>query len=664
MKKLVINRLKVLVTVVVCASILVPTIVLAENITKSKPIATFVTSKKGKKVTNGYPHIYVDGKTGYCMDPNLHTVINDKEKYTANPTEWNKLSKTKQDEIYRYAYYGYEYPGHQSDDYLLATQLLIWEVLGWDTTWYYYNTANKRSVSSKTKEIKSLAETHNIKPSFSDSEVLLDVSSSVELIDSNNVLKKFDLIDMSISGLEITKNGNKLTITLSDDFNTDDIDDIIIIGNRKSGTAEGSPILYTKAKSQRIFSTKNADPLSFELTLSIGPGIRKKDTLGQAVEGAVFKIGEESDLSDGVEYVTNATGVIKLDLEPGFYYAQEISAPEQYIYDDTIIGFEVVDGEIFRKIFINDIKPITIRILKADVENGKGLEGAEFRLFNIDDEENPIDLGSGVSDGNGYIKWPNLDYYSSYLAVETKLPEGYDYVNGVDQWEFRPADLPYQEVFNITMENKVMTLGLTIYKTVKNKQYLIDGAIFSVEELDEDENVVEDLGRMITGGIYLEDQPGKQYLVMPKEKWESLVELEREDLLLNDEVTVLTLGKDGSTYDFFAKDDYAVVDADTYEYETIYVSAGTIVFPEVKYGYKYRVCEVQAPLGYDRGANYCEILVPTVDYGVEYYEYSRENTATKSPPTGEGIETMLLPIMGMAGAVMVFMLKRKKARKS
>ena len=85
----------------------------------------------------------------------------------------SNLSKEDIDYIKLAAYYGYNYPGHESDNYYLATQDIIWKRLSNVSVKYIrnMNPNNYIDVSKEKEDILLLMSKHNIKPSFYGSEI-------------------------------------------------------------------------------------------------------------------------------------------------------------------------------------------------------------------------------------------------------------------------------------------------------------------------------------------------------------------------------------------------------------------------------------------------------------------------------------------------------------
>lgn len=70
-----------------------------------------------------------------------------------------------------------------------------------------------------------------------------------------------------------------------------------------------------------------------------------------------------------------------------------------------------------------EIQNTSLTFTKTDAETGKGLEGAEFGVY--EDEALTTSLGTIRSDENGTVTLSNLSYGEVYYLKETKAPSGY-----------------------------------------------------------------------------------------------------------------------------------------------------------------------------------------------------------------------------------------------
>ena len=85
---------------------------------------------------------------GHCL-PTDHD-------YPVNTTKWNDLSEYQRQAIWELNYYGYSYPGHQTERYYAATQLLIWEVVDRWYDPYYPDGVTPIDLSPEINEINHL----------------------------------------------------------------------------------------------------------------------------------------------------------------------------------------------------------------------------------------------------------------------------------------------------------------------------------------------------------------------------------------------------------------------------------------------------------------------------------------------------------------------------
>ena len=70
-----------------------------------------------------------------------------------------------------------------------------------------------------------------------------------------------------------------------------------------------------------------------------------------------------------------------------------------------------------------EIQNTSLTFTKTDAETGKGLEGAEFGVY--EDEALTTSLRTIRSDENGTVTLSNLSYGEVYYLKETKAPSGY-----------------------------------------------------------------------------------------------------------------------------------------------------------------------------------------------------------------------------------------------
>lgn len=166
--------------------------------------------------------------------------------------------------------------------------------------------------------------------------------------------------------------------------------------------------------------------------------LKVDDKTEKALEGAEFGLYVEGSEEPIETAVTGSDGIAVFETKLSqyeSYYIQEIKAPEHYElnknrFDIAYNTGEAVDneeGNIVKQYTVGNARMLyTAEITKNDIRDGFGtLQGAEFTLYRADDEnlENPV--ATAVSDQNGIARFTGLDITESFIAVETKAPDGY-----------------------------------------------------------------------------------------------------------------------------------------------------------------------------------------------------------------------------------------------
>ncbi|MDO5434856.1 MAG: SpaA isopeptide-forming pilin-related protein, partial [Clostridia bacterium] len=162
--------------------------------------------------------------------------------------------------------------------------------------------------------------------------------------------------------------------------------------------------------------------------------VLKKDSNGDAVEGAVFTVYSDAACTQ-VAYTFNPTAIgVDSDhpdlaaamlnhIEPGTYYVKETSVPDDYVMDETVYTVEIVSSDTLT--YVNGGTPIVnevegargyIDIIKADSANSSTkLAGATFGIYKDSNctqkagelgptDENGYALSKALAEGDYYIK--------------------------------------------------------------------------------------------------------------------------------------------------------------------------------------------------------------------------------------------------------------------
>ena len=194
--------------------------------------------------------------------------------------------------------------------------------------------------------------------------------------------------------------------------------------------------------------------------------IVKVDQNGASVEGAEFKVVDESGKEVAKEK-TNKEGKITIKGLPiGKYTVTEISAPEGYILNAETRTVTVKTGETATIKAVNEKIIGGLEITKIDEDTKAAIEGVTFEVYNSKKEV--IGKITTGKDGKAVLKIDNMAN-GIYYYKEISAPEGYI------------VDSTMKE-FKITEENKIAK------ETVTNKK--IRGTL-EITKLDDSRVAIE-----------------------------------------------------------------------------------------------------------------------------------------------------------------------------
>lgn len=204
---------------------------------------------------------------------------------------------------------------------------------------------------------------------------------------------------------------------------------------------------------------------------------------GEPLNGAVFKVLDEDEnpIKDiTITTLNDGSGTVTLPL--GKYFLQETAAPEDYEPNKELIPFEVTTNGRNTVTVKNTPKTGSLTIQKAD-KDGKRLLGAEFKIYAAKDKarENPITL---ITDSSGKAVKTGIPY-GSYVAIESRAPEGYELDNTEHNFDIpqKDEDGKVTEVEDVTISvtNVKSRYALRIIKVDKdNSEIRLAGARFAV----------------------------------------------------------------------------------------------------------------------------------------------------------------------------------------
>lgn len=375
----------------------------------------------------------MNGKTVYCLNPRNDALPGE---YTIeNGIPENILDQELQKQVEEYGYYGYDYPGHQTINYYLATQELIWEAVeevevSWHTRNYEHG--DVIDIEAEKEEIKNLIQHAKVKPSFIEEAIEAPFKEDIILEDTNQVLSNYEVIEGGVI------QNNHLIIP-----KIDKVEMQTILLQRKKYDYE-TTLTYQKEGSQtlsflRISDTEN---LTYQIKRTGGmipihktgenPVIQNNQYQYEFIplKNVEFEIYAAEDIK-GYQHTlyqknqlvttvtTNEKGDAVTDILPlGKYYIKEKNTLENYIPNNQ--KYQVTVKEMNDVIEIQNQRQkgyIKIKKIGPDHEN---IPGTEFELYN----EKGILVGKNTTNEKGILIFENLPY-GNYILKETKTDEKY-----------------------------------------------------------------------------------------------------------------------------------------------------------------------------------------------------------------------------------------------
>ena len=210
----------------------------------------------GKWESNYVTMFYFGNVLAYCIEPGVD--INTSDYNSSKDWSQTSFSKEQQEQLEKIGYYGYEYPGHQTPEYYLAAQELIWEVSNPNVEVYWSSgkdgSGNRLNYDKEKEEILRLIEEDSLRPSFSESLISGEVGETFTINDINNVLSNYSISESKYHDLKIEN--NQLIITLNKEL----VEKEKITLTRKNYD-NGVLLVYTKGNSQKLATLRFSSPV-------------------------------------------------------------------------------------------------------------------------------------------------------------------------------------------------------------------------------------------------------------------------------------------------------------------------------------------------------------------------------------------------------------------
>lgn len=366
-------------------------------------------------------------------------------------------------------------------DYVF-TQKMIWEVLGQDSG-TFVDSGIRSQYNDFKNDINSKITNMQAKPSFNGNQIEIDAGDSIVLTDSKGLLKDYDTIDKTTSGIRFQhKYGeNTLTITVSENC---DVEDFVLTdylaktwGLIKAESVDHDTQIYfdfpTHLQDQ-LYCLNFNDPVTLTVGLKINLcgnlELTKTNTNQDLVDGSIFNVRGPNGYNQDHE-VKNGKLLIE-KLRKGTYTVKEILAPEGYVVNVDKFTVSILPNQTTTQSIVNEEPTGTVSIIKKDKETGAKAQGdatfngAIYNLFADEDIYNVAKTVKHYSKGD-LVATRTMDKdgrtaditglnLGKYVLKENKAPSGYLIDNTTYNIELKYKDQNTRVITNSTTSNEIV----------------------------------------------------------------------------------------------------------------------------------------------------------------------------------------------------------------
>lgn len=371
-----------------------------------------------------------DNQIVYCIEPFVGLVENTKyQGYDANYEQLLKMSKEDWQRVNLISYYGYGYSNHTAEKWYAITQIMIWKVIDKNATFYWTDTFKGNKVikyEAEMNEINNLVAKHKQQPSFANTTINMSIDSTINIIDSNNVLDQYEII--ASDNLTVQKEKGELIVTSNDKAGSNTIKLL-----KKDNRHLAPPIIYVSNTYQNVLSVGSYDSITSSLNIITETGkceITKIDSDSKdiipkpntSLKGAVYDLYLDGKKITSITIGDNNKGYAN-NLKFGDYKLVEVQAGTGYQVDKNVYYFSIDENNKEIKLLLeNSVIKNKIKIYKYYqlTESEKKLEsGITFSIFNEQGEL--IKEITTNDDGTAEFE---LDY-GKYTVKQKNTTDGY-----------------------------------------------------------------------------------------------------------------------------------------------------------------------------------------------------------------------------------------------
>lgn len=369
--------------------------------------------------------LYLNGEEVYCIEPDV--LAQENATYGKVPVS-DYLTQDQRIMLGLISYFGYGYHEDYSMEMHAATQLAIWQHLGFEV-WNYNSTTQTKidAINARLRNFKkypSFGNEMNIKLSG------IGKEHAKALQDTNNVLGEYLIYDDGGFELEVEK--DILRIWSEDKT----VKEGNIQLDRFDRTKTGPPVVFrSPSGSQTAVKVYLPDPFTTKLHAYVDTGnivIKKQDDMGKAIKGAKFQVSKQAYMRDPIgSYTTNEQGEIHIEQLPsGTYYYQEFFTPAPYVLKDEIVEFHVTYQNDAKVEVINKHQRGAITIKKeGEILKGFDTRSTEYgpiyeAIFErgmLDDTQFQIRARENIVSKDGSILYKEGDIVDEFTTKQEEV---------------------------------------------------------------------------------------------------------------------------------------------------------------------------------------------------------------------------------------------------
>lgn len=424
-----------------------------------------------------------DGATSYCIEPGVSLSSGIYEGFYDLSLEEKAsrvgLSKEQLERVSLIAHFGWGYQGHFGNDWLVATQTMIWKETGrtlYFTSRYHPSDPWKYVIDTPSEivlhmeEIERNIEAYKNGLSFSSTYAKIPVGDSYDFVDFNNRLGDYKI---ECNNCIYSVLGNVLHVLPTSNNNGS------VILSKQSLEWGGDFVVYYSGNGQNVLVPGIVSSVRHELSFDVVSGsvhLNKFDLdskschskEGGSLEGSVYYLYKEDGTFVKELVIDENCSASVTDLELGSYSIREEKAGLNYELDTNSYAF-VLSLEhpnenlvLYDKMFLGQVKLEKIdnktKICKPFSPYAT-LSGAIYGLYKKDGtllEKLTIDENcSAISKRNLLL--------GEYYIRELKAPKGYTLDK--NKYYFTVSKENADGVLPIVLEEKIYETNVVLYKT-------------------------------------------------------------------------------------------------------------------------------------------------------------------------------------------------------